>query len=448
MPARQLFDRRAAWALGLVAPVLFGACSDDDSAGGGGSYSGTASPTTQDPTTGTTEVTPTTSVTATEGATDSEGTDTTSTSVDPTTTTVGPAPLTVDCGAPPGAAQGAKYSHAPKASGGVPGYEWSATGLPAGLTINANTGLISGVPTESGDFNIELTVSDVSGMEATTSCPALAVGGPFSLDWDALSGDGPCIAEGGGKTILDYVTGGDGSPITCKVSTGAGAGKLPTGLSVDASTCEIAGAMGETRYGSFAWIVEAEQAGVKVYAPYCAVQPMKAAKAYTIEGSHSGGDDNALVPLVVPFEPGQPLLLDGDADPLFEVTKGQCGDACFFGFLFRVTPSPLGTGACTEDADGCFGLCPLVADANAPDGDKQIQCSLLPKMGSPKIGFAHEMWAKGDAPAEAFQQRAFVVQWSIDYCLSNQAADCQGKDNILANGGGTNLEFPVIFRPQ
>ena len=185
-----------------------------------------------------------------------------------------------------------------------------------------------------------------------------------------------------------------------------------------------------------------------MYAPYCAVQPQQAPKAYTIVGKHSGQADNALVPLVVEFAAGEPLRLDGDADPLFEVDKGLCGDSCFFGYLYRVSQSPLGTGACKDDKDGCLGVCPLVADANEPDGDKMIQCSLLPKMGTPKTGFAHELWAKGDAAPAEFQSRPFVMQWSLDYCLSSVQTDCQGKDAILANGDGSNLEFPVIFRPQ
>jgi hypothetical protein len=65
-----------------------------------------------------------------------------------------------------------------------------------------------------------------------------------------------------------------------------------------------------------------------------------------------------------------------------------------------------------------------------------------------KTGFAHEMWAKGDVPPVEFASRPFIVQWSIDYCLSDVQADCAGKAAILANGDGSNLEFPVIIRPQ
>jgi len=269
----------------------------------------------------------------------------------------------------------------------------------------------------------------------------------LEVDYDALAADGPCIVAGG-KTILDYVTGGDGSPITCSTPAGSGDGKVPMGLGVDDESCEITGSIAESRYGGWGWIVAGEQSGVRVYAPYCAQQTQQAPKAYSIVGDHSGQMDNALEPMVVEFDPDQPLRLDGDADPRFEVTKASCGDSCFFGFLYRVTMSPFGTGDCKSDKDGCFGLCPLVADANEPDGDKMVQCSLLPVMGSPKTGFAHEMWAKGEVPPAEFKTRPFVVQWSIDYCLGNSAPACQGKDAILANGDNSSFEFPVIFRPQ
>jgi len=52
------------------------------------------------------------------------------------------------------------YSQQLSASGGQPPYRWAATGLPAGLTINTSTGLISGTATAAGPFGIAITVSD------------------------------------------------------------------------------------------------------------------------------------------------------------------------------------------------------------------------------------------------------------------------------------------------
>ena len=55
-------------------------------------------------------------------------------------------------------------------SGGAGGpYTFTATGLPAGLTISAN-GTISGTPTVSGTFNYTVTVTDKEGHRGTVNC--------------------------------------------------------------------------------------------------------------------------------------------------------------------------------------------------------------------------------------------------------------------------------------
>jgi hypothetical protein len=430
----------------LLCPLATFACSsNDDDVGGADGGGPTASPTT-DPTTSTTDPSSSSSTTGnmtTVVPTSTGDSDTSTGTTEVATTAPPPDPLTIDCKQPPIGAKAAMYSHQPSAAGGVPGYSWTAMGLPAGLMINAGTGEITGVPEETGDFVFELAVTDTLGVSAMTSCPSVTINDQLGVDLDAMTG--PCITAG--ESITDYLLGGDGSPVECIAPQSLGDGVLPGGVTIDKATCEIAGTITDTRYGTWAWIVRARQSGVDVFAPYCATQDKQGADAYKIVGNHSGKLDNELEPLILPAKITDPLRFDGDADPAFVVDKGSCGASCFFGFAYKISPSPFGTGACTMDKDKCFGLCPLIADVNEPDGDKQIGCSLVPAMGL-KTGFAHEMWAKGDTVPDGFASRPFILQWSVDYCLSDVQADCAGKAAILANGGGSNLEFAVIVRPQ
>jgi Zn-dependent metalloprotease len=55
------------------------------------------------------------------------------------------------------------------ASGGTAPYTWSATGLPAGVTIGSSTGTVSGTPTTAGTYNVTVTAVASSGGSGSTS---------------------------------------------------------------------------------------------------------------------------------------------------------------------------------------------------------------------------------------------------------------------------------------
>lgn len=71
---------------------------------------------------------------------------------------------------------------------------FNATGLPAGLTINTNTGIISGTTTESGVFSIALTASNGS----TTGTATL------TLTVQSTTVEGVIVASGDAKNIIEW----------------------------------------------------------------------------------------------------------------------------------------------------------------------------------------------------------------------------------------------------
>jgi hypothetical protein len=77
--------------------------------------------------------------------------------------------LAVATGALPAGTVGFPYSVTLAATGGVGADNWSASGLPAGLSINATSGAITGTPTAAGTASVTVSVSDTNGLTASRS---------------------------------------------------------------------------------------------------------------------------------------------------------------------------------------------------------------------------------------------------------------------------------------
>ena len=135
--------------------------------------------------------------------------------------------------------RGQTLSIAPTLSGLIGQASWTLSGgrLPAGLSFDAGTGRVAGVPTEAGTFaGLVLSVSDeFDGATAQTQpftiqvAPGLIVRGPSTLSAKA----GNAFSSGGSFTV-DGAT----NPVTWELIQG---GALPTGLGLASATGVISG---------------------------------------------------------------------------------------------------------------------------------------------------------------------------------------------------------------
>jgi len=126
---------------------------------------------------------------------------------------------------------------------------YSATGLPAGLSINSSTGLISGTPTTAGTSSVTVTAKDTTGASGTTS-----------FSWTVNSGTGTGTGSGGvdisagGPAAAPFVadedyTGGATAAVTNAIST--------TGVTNPAPQSVYQ----HNRYGNFTYTIPGLTAG-------------------------------------------------------------------------------------------------------------------------------------------------------------------------------------------
>ena len=176
-------------------------------------------------------------VTATDSQTPTHATTTANLSI-----TVTAPPLSVTTTSLAGGSIGNAYTSQPlQATGGIPPYKWSVTvgSLPAGLSLNASTGVISGTPTGTfvGTDSFTVTVTDSETPTAKTANANLSIAisvAPLSVTTSGSLAIGVAGSVYPGATL--QATGGI-TPYSWSVTSGS----LPLGLNLNAATGAISG---------------------------------------------------------------------------------------------------------------------------------------------------------------------------------------------------------------
>ena len=134
--------------------------------------------------------------------------------------------------APPAGEVGVAYSRQLTVAGGTAPFTWSVVSgaLPAGVTLNASTGLLSGTPTTGGTYAFTVQVLDASAQTATKAVTLVIAATPVLTF-------GPAAGEVGVAYSTQPVVTGGTAPFAWTVS----AGSLPAGLALNASTGLITG---------------------------------------------------------------------------------------------------------------------------------------------------------------------------------------------------------------
>lgn len=142
-------------------------------------------------------------------------------------------PLTITTAGANDGTEGTYYSSTFQATGGAGDHQWSISsgGLPTGLSLDSDTGQVTGIPTGTGPSTFGATVADGAGDTTTQTYSVDIAQVPLTVS--------PALPQG---AIGTYYTGNiTPSGGTAPYSWNLVSGNLPTGLSFDPSTGAITG---------------------------------------------------------------------------------------------------------------------------------------------------------------------------------------------------------------
>ncbi|MGD9479398.1 putative Ig domain-containing protein [Shinella sp. G-2] len=151
--------------------------------------------------------------------------------------------------------RGVAYSQTLAASGGMAPYAYAVTAgtLPAGLTLDAATGVISGTPSAAGSSGFTVTATDLNGASSAVAY-SLAIRTP-AVTFTFTPAAGVLPKAMAGEDYRQSITAsGSTGPLLYRVAAGA----LPQGMVLNVSTGELTGPLDAASEGDYAFTIAVE----------------------------------------------------------------------------------------------------------------------------------------------------------------------------------------------
>ncbi len=326
------------------------------------------------------------------------------------TITVSPPTLTITPTTLPNGTQGSAYSQTVSASGGTAPYTYaiSAGSLPAGLSLNTGTGVLSGTPSASGTFNLTVTATDANSATGSRA---------YSL---LINGLAPPVA---GAVSAIVAASSSNNPITLNLSGGA------------ATSVAVASA---ASHGT------ATASGTSI--TYTPTAGYSGSDSFTYTATNAGGTSSPATVTITVSPPAVAItpttLPNGTQGTAYSQTVSASGGTAPYTYAIIAGSLPAGlslntgTGVIsgTPSASGSFNLTLTATDANSANGSR-----------------AYSLLINGLAPPVAGAVSAIVAASSsnnpITLNLSGGTATSVAVASAASHGTATASGTSITYTP-